>query len=35
MGEEETVREAGKIPTTGLSPRMMEVMEQAIDKCLD
>lgn len=35
LGEEETVKEASKIPTTGLSPRMMEVMEQAIDKCLD
>jgi len=34
LGEEETVKEASKIPTTGLSPRMMEVIKQAIDKCL-
>lgn len=34
LGEEETVKEAHKIPITGLSPRMMEVMTGAIDKCL-
>lgn len=33
LGEEETVKEAEKIPTTGLSTRMMEVMTGAIDKC--